>query len=283
MKRITTTLILIIASISMLHAQESNNTSTIEIGMSGDNSISSHDGNISIKLGSMRFDFSSDETVVTKINKSNNEENARYIFAGIGSEDIDHIAVWEIGTNMLSNANYSMYTPEEAAMLQFGNNKSRYLAINLMTMNVALNKSRSLCFEMGFGFAMERYAFAGKYSMEYLNGTMHPVKLQDNIIRSTFHANYIHMPALINVNFRSKFFIAMGVNLDILMGTKLKYRKPKTTIDGEVTLNPIQVGATVRIGHGKCYGFVNYSPMEMFKSGTGPRGNRLSAGVGIGF
>ena len=67
------------------------------------------------------------------------------------------------------------------------------------------------------------------------------------------------------------------------MNSKLFFKKPRTSIDGEVTLNPVQVGATARIGWGKLYGFVNYSFMEMFKRDTGPGGNRLSAGIGLFF
>ena len=91
------------------------------------------------------------------------------------------------------------------------------------------------------------------------------------------------MPLLLNWNFKKRFFIAAGINLDILVSSALQFKKPITTIEGEITLNPIQVGATARIGWRKLYGFVNYSFMEIFKQNTGPGGNRVSAGVGLFF
>ena len=119
--------------------------------------------------------------------------------------------------------------------------------------------------------------------MQYADGMMRPVKLEGDIKKSQLGVDYIHMPFLINWNFSKKFFVAAGANLDIVMNNFLRYRKPITTIERTVTVNPVQIGATARIGYGKLYGFVNYSFLEMFKSGTGPKANRLSAGVGLFF
>ena len=76
----------------------------------------------------------------------------------------------------------------------------------------------------------------------------------------------------------------MGVNLDVLIGTRLKQKEPKIVYKDEtVTLQPIQLGATLHVGTDSFYGFVNWAPMEMFKANTGPRGQRVSAGIGLNF
>ena len=74
-----------------------------------------------------------------------------------------------------------------------------------------------------------------------------------------------------------------NVNLDMLIGTKLIYKKPRTTVEGTVTLNPVQLGVTARVGWKRLYGYVNYSFNDVFKRGTGPEGKRLSVGVGLWF
>ena len=113
---------------------------------------------------------------------------------------------------------------------------------------------------------------------------MRPIELSSTVTKSKLMARYLHMPALLNYTYKNKFFIAAGVNLDVLIGTRLKQKNPKVVYKSEtVTLNPIQLGYTVHIGTEKLYGFINYSPMEMFKSDTGPRGNRTSAGIGFAF
>ena len=278
-------LLSILLSATIVTAQEQEK-STLYIDQSGENSVTTNNGALLLNIAGLNLEFGDKKETLepnygTYTSKSG---KVNLSYSGSSKTSIDHIALIELGTNVLANADYSLYTPEEAVMLPFGNRKSVYCAINLITMSAALTKNRALGFEMGFGFGIENYAFAGKYSMEYREGMMHPIALEgDQIKKSQLQLSYIHMPFLLNWNIKHKFFIAAGVNLDIGIGSALRYKKPRTIISGTVTVNPIQVGATARIGYGKLYGFVNYSFMEMFKRGTGPGGNRLSAGVGLFF
>ena len=278
MKRLFISIIAIL-SVVAVSAQEQDpvERNTIYIGSDGQNRITTDDGNISLTIAGVNLEFGNSGSA------TNNKENPRVTFSAFEERNTDHLALFEVGVNTLMNIDYSMYSKEEAAMLQFGNRKSTYVAINLLSMDVALNKRGTWSFNMGFGFGCERYAFAGPYSMQYADGMMRPVKLEGDIKKSQLGVDYIHMPFLINWNFRKKFFVAAGANLDIVMNDILRYRKPITTIQRTVTVNPVQIGATARIGYGKLYGFVNYSFLEMFKSGTGPKANRLSAGVGLLF
>lgn len=261
-------------------AQEQNDKVTIN--NSGDY-VSAKDGNLNLSVAGMMFSINNEGQAVPAMpSKSNSKVGFSIYGDSFGATKTDHIAFIELGVNTIANQSYDLYTPEEAAMLPFSRS-SHYVALNPLTMSVALNKSRSLSFNMALGFAIENYKFAGKYSMKYDGGIMRPIELEGNIKKSKLIATYLHFPFLLNYNFSRKFFIAAGVNLDILMNSKLFFKKPRTSIDGEVTLNPVQVGATARIGWGKLYGFVNYSFMEMFKRDTGPGGNRLSAGIGLFF
>ena len=271
--------IIAILSVVAVSAQEQDpaERNTIYIGSDGQNRITTDDGNISLTIAGVNLEFGNSGSA------ANNKENPRVTFSAFEERNTDHLALFEVGVNTLVNTDYSMYSKEEAAMLQFGNRKSTYIAINLLSMDVALNKRGTWSFNMGFGFGCERYAFAGPYSMQYADGMMRPVKLEDDIKKSQLGVDYIHMPFLINWNFSKKFFVAAGANLDIVMNNFLRYKKPITTIERTVTVNPVQIGATARIGYGKLYGFVNCSFLEMFKSGTGPKANRLSAGVGLFF
>lgn len=278
MKRLFISIIAIL-SVVAVSAQEQDpvERNTIYVGSDGQNRITTDDGNISLTIAGVNLEFGNSGSA------TNNKENPRVTFSAFEERKTDHLALFEVGVNTLMNIDYSMYSKEEAAMLQFGNRKSTYIAINLLSMDVALNKRGTWSFNMGFGFGCERYAFAGPYSMQYADGMMRPVKLEGDIKKSQLGVDYIHMPFLINWNFSKKFFVAAGANLDIVMNNFLRYRKPITTIERTVTVNPVQIGATARIGYGKLYGFVNYSFLEMFKSGTGPKANRLSAGVGLFF
>lgn len=289
MKRLTIILAFITGCIATTHAQTNDQQSnTLYIGNSADNSISNKDGKMRLTLNGMCFDFGSSENksniTVTTDYLETSRKKAYYGFLGIGSPNFNHHAFMEIGASILTQLDYSAYTPEEANALMFSNNKAVHVTMNVGTLNVPLNKSRSLVLSTSFGFTCENYTFAGDYTMKFEDGMMRPVALEGKIKKSKLGASYFHVPITLDWNINnSDFFISAGVTLDVLMSSHLKYKFPKTIIDGEVTLNPIQVGATARIGWKRLYAFANYSFIDMFKAGTGPKARRLSAGMGIWF
>lgn len=269
MKRLFTTLTLLIAAIATLHAQDTDESSII-FGQDKQNKITISDNNVYFKIAGKELQFSSDSS-------------DRKVEKRLGNS-LQAIQTFELGINMITNTDYSMYSREEANMMQFGNRKSTYVALNIFSENIKLTRSGALSIDMGAGIAWENYVFAGDYSMRYSDGMMHPIELNNSVTKSKLMARYLHMPMLLNWTYRNKFFIAAGVNLDISIGTRLKQKNPKIVYKSEnVTLNPIQLGYTLHIGTEKLYGFINYSPMQMFKSGTGPGGNRTSAGIGFAF
>ena len=184
---------------------------------------------------------------------------------------------------MLIGADYSMYSPEDANALMFSSTKNINYTFNVGTLNVPLTQSRSLVFSMAFGFTFDDYTFNNNYTFKYSDGMMRPVALEGNIKKSKFSTSYFHLPLMLDWNVKHNFFIAAGANLDILMTTNTKYKFPRTTVQDKATVSPIQVGATARIGWKRLYGYVNYSFIDLFREGTGPKGKRLSAGVGIWF
>ena len=273
MKRFFTTLTLLVATLSTLSAQEIANENTIILDKTGENRITIiSEDTIKFKIGGKEFQMSTEP-------EKEAQQNERKSYATIPS-----LGAIELGINTMVNTDYSMYTPEEAEMMKFGNRKSTYVALNIFTENFRLNKQGSLSVDMGIGIAWENYVFAGNYSMRYSDRMMRPITLDSNVEKSKLMARYLHMPALLNYSYKNKFFIAAGVNLDVLIGSRFKQKEPKITYKSEViTLEPIQLGTTLHVGTNSFYGFVNWSPMEMFKAKTGPRGQRISAGIGLNF
>ena len=273
MKRLFTTLTILMVSLTTLNAQEIANDNTIILDKTGENRITIiNDETIKFKIGGKEFQINSEP-------KTTEQQNEHKSYATIPA-----LGAIELGINSMYNTDYSMYTPEEAEMMKFGNKKSTYVALNIFTENFRLNKKGSLSVDMGVGIAWENYVFAGNYSMRYSDGMMYPITLDSSVTKSKLMARYLHMPALLNYSYKHKFFIAMGVNLDVLIGTRLKQKEPKIVYKDEtVTLQPIQLGATLHVGTNSFYGFVNWAPMEMFKAKTGPRGQRVSAGIGLNF
>lgn len=296
----------------------SDEKSTIYLNDSGDSVQTDKNGGLSLQLNGIRFNIGGnksaehteeeyyvtlsdgtklriDESQIEELSpamraealqedistKSDRKNRVHLAYAGIGAPGYNHLAAIEIGSNIFSFTDYSAYSPEEAAQLAFTRSKSTYLAVNLLTMNVALNRSRSLVFSTAFGFACDNYTFAGNYTMENRDGMMHAMALDPSIKKSKLTTSCFHFPLVFDWNIGRGWFISAGANVDILLGSALVYKKPKTTIEGVTTLNPVQVSITARFGWRRLYGFVNYSPIGMFKSGTGPKIHRMSIGVGI--
>lgn len=273
MKRLFTTLTILMVGLTTLNAQEIANDNTIILDKTGENRITIiNEDTIKFRIAGREFQMSTEPEAKT-------QQNERKSYATIPA-----LGAIELGINTMINTDYSMYTLEEAEMMKFGNRKSTYVAMNLFTENLRLTKTGSWSVDMGVGIAWENYVFAGNYSMRYSDGMMRPIKLDSNVEKSKLMVRYLHMPALLNYSYKNKFFIAAGVNLDVLIGSHFKQKDPKIAYKSEtITLEPIQLSTTVRIGTDSFYGFMNWSPMEMFKAGTAPRGQRVSAGIGLNF
>ena len=298
MKQLTTIIAAILMTIGAVAAQQTETKSEetiIHLSSDGSNTISANNGKLSIMLNGAQFEIGSNAIKTEtgqasleskmELNNIDNDKRVYVAWLGIGAPRFNHFAAMEYGVSPLVNTSYSIYTPEEAIALMFNNNKSFNANFNLITLNVALMKSRALALSMAFGFAYEDYVFADKYTMKYDQGVMRPVHLDgDRITKSKLSVSYIHIPITLDWNIKQNFFISAGLNFDILMGCQTVFKKPRTSIKNDtITLNPIQLGATARMGWKRLYLYANYSFLQMFKKGTGPEANRMSMGVGIWF
>lgn len=286
MKRLFTMITLALFATGVVNAQETtteNKENVMYLDSDGTNTISSNNGNLSIMLNGSRFEIGNGKIEHIEVASIKKPQRAYFGFMGFDSPSFNHIAWFEIGTNTFVNTDYSMYSPEDANALMFSSTKSINYSFNLGTLNVPLTQNRALVYSMAFGFTIEDYTFNSNNTIKYIDGMMRPVPLEGKIKKSKFETLYFHIPMMLDWNIKHNFFIAAGVNLDILMNTNTKYKFPRTTVQEKVTVSPIQVGATARIGWKRLYGYVNYSFIDLFREGTGPKGKRLSAGMGIWF
>lgn len=307
MKRVYIIVAMLFASITGVVAQEVNvedEKPVVYIGDNTNNVVSSNNGRLAISLNGSTFEIGRQQSnkqegadsvtmstaqaygvIADSVNNEpvTNRRRVYFGFMGIGSPDFNHFAAFEFGTNTLVGLDYSAYTPEEASQMMFNDSKAFNFTVNMATINVALNKSRSLAFSMAIGMMEDRYTFMDMYTLECRDGMMHPVALDGGYSKSQLRVSYVHVPMTLDWTIGRSAFIAAGVNLDILSTTNLLYKKPRTQISDTVTINPVQVGVTLRVGWKRLYGYANYSFMDMYKSGTGPKGKRLSAGIGIWF
>lgn len=272
MKSFITTLILLVVAFTPLHAQEIAEDSTITFGNNGQHSVTYNDDGINFKLAGMILRFSG--------NDKSPQPQQQLLQPQFKS--ISPFGFAEVGVNLMANAKYALYTPEEAAMMRLGNAKSIYMSVNLYSRSIRLNQSGSFTMDYGTQFTMEKYRFNGPYSMKYEGGMMRPVKLEDSVTRSILLLEYISLPTMFTWSYNHKFFVSGGLSLDILLWHSLMYQKPIVINRVEpVTVEPIQFSGVLHFGTDKVYGFINYGLTDVFTYNTGPTCRRFSAGIGF--
>ena len=279
-------LLLIIGLLTFCASQAQTEDSTnvgshkLNIGSNGIEQIESKDGNLSLTILGMQYNFSG----TTKSSSDNNQKSTNKVtIASIKGDGRNHIAFVELGSNFLVGTDYSMYPTEEQDLMTFTNHKSVYVGLNLIQVSIPLNPQRSFCLSTSLGLSFENYCFANDVTLVRENGMMRPLLLEGNIQKSKLRATYLHVPVMIDWNIKKGFFVAAGLNIDILLSSALKYKKPVHKETGIATLSPVEVGVTARAGWRQFYIFANYSLLDMFKGSTGPDGHRMSVGAGLFF
>lgn len=295
MKKLFIIVIAIVATSFYCSAQEVDNKNSDAVLRIGENTVSVNNGRLSLMLNGTSFEIgekrqteqSRVETyneMLSTINAEPEQNQKAYGgFMGIGAPWFNHFAACEFGICALVDLNFNGYTQDEANAMMFNDPKAFSYTINLGTINVPITKSRSFVFSLAWGFTIERYTFMHNYTLKLLDGMIRPVALEEGYSKSQMEVSQFHLPMTLDWNISRSVFISAGLNLDILLGPSLIYQKPRTIVQNSIPVNPVQVGATARVGWKRLYGFINYSFMDMYKRGTGPEGKRLSAGVGIWF
>ena len=277
MRRLISTMVLVVLFYGASAQQ------VISLDSKGQSSVTAKDGQLAINIAGMSFSFGGEKNSSPTSGKTTKKSVAQFAYAGITAPKYNHLSLFEIGTNFLVQTDFSAMDKPVATALDFSSRKAVQCTINLMTMNVPLNPKRTLGFTLGFGFEMNNYTFNDKVLLKYEQGSFVVEPLQQSVKKSKLAVTYIHIPMLFDWNIRRGFFISAGATFDILMGSQLSYKNPKTKIEGKLPLNPVQVGVTSRIGWRRVYAFVNYSLLNMYKNKTDITARRMSAGVGLYF
>ena len=296
MKKLFTIVIAIVATLFYCSAQEVDNQNSDAVLRIGENTVSVNNGRLSLVLNGTSFEIGEKSAteqsgveayneMLSTINTDSEQKNQKVYggFMGIGAPWFNHFAACEFGTSALVGLDFDGYTQDDANAMMFNNSKAFSYSINLGTINVPITKSRSFVFSLAWGFTIERYTFMYDYTLKLLDGVIRPVALEEGYSKSQMEVSLFHLPMTLDWNISRSVFISAGLNFDILLGSSLIYQKPRTIVQNSIPVNPVQVGATARVGWKRLYGFVNYSFMDMYKRGTGPGGKRLSVGVGIWF
>ena len=207
-----------------------------------------------------------------------------------------HWAGLEVGVNVMTNADYSVYNGEYDEFGDFMDlNVGKSLTWNLNIMEFAFkNERKTFGVVTGLGFSFTDYVFNDQITVQKAGSPpiMVPVMLpNDNdgrgIKKSKLHVNYITAPLMLEVKTplrmgSSRLYLAGGVIGSLYLGshTKYKYYKgDKEKSKSGFNINQWKYELTGRIGFGDFCVFANYSMTSLFKNGRGPEVYPLMIGI----
>ncbi len=232
-----------------------------------------------IRIGRHTFNVVDDWTG-THINVSKAQREKRW-----SQRFNPHWAGVEIGMNMFSRTDYSMYGGDEFFDLIPGKSLTWNFNFAEWAFN---NEENNFALVTGLGFSFSDYRFDQPITVEKQDGVLVPVSLEGygNLKKSKLTMSYLTAPLLLEAKTPlrmggSKLYLAGGVigGLHIGSHTKYKYDGNKEKYRGNFNLAQFKCDLTGRIGFGDLCLFVNYGLTPLFKNDKGPELYPLMLGV----
>lgn len=204
---------------------------------------------------------------------------------GLASSNIPSI---ELGWNMLSNVDYSLYDGMNAGkFMNIREWKSTQFTINLLGVG-AYSNNKKIGFSAALGIRANNYRLGSNTTFVKQDGMLMPASISDlygnlHIKKSKFNIASIHIPMEVQFGNPRKFAFSVGGYFDMVMNshTKIKFKGgPKEKIHSFPT-NFIQAGATMRMTFYHFSIFCSYQPTQLFKTGCGPKAEQWTIGIGF--
>lgn len=204
-----------------------------------------------------------------------------------------HWAGIEVGMNMFSSTDYSIYsgTEYEAFGEYFDLIPGKSLTWNFNFAEWAFrNERNNFALVTGLGLSFSDYRFDQRVTIEKQEGTglIIPVSLNnlENYNKSKITMAYLTAPLMLEGKTPlrmggSHLYLAGGVIGGLYLGshTKVKYNSNKEKSRGNFNLSQFKLDLTGRIGFGDFCVFVNYGLTPLFKDNKGPELNPMMIGI----
>ena len=210
-----------------------------------------------------------------------------------------HWAGLEVGVNVMTGADYSLYTnsPSNGDYDKYPDfmdlNVGKSLTWNLNFMEFAFkNERKTFGVVTGLGFSFTDYSFNDPITLQKEGTITVPIGREPDlnnreIKKSKLHVNYLTAPLMLEVKTplrmgSSRLYLAGGVIGSLYLGshTKYKYYKgDKFKSKSGFQINQWKYELTGRIGFGDFCVFANYSMTSLFKNNRGPEVYPLMIGI----
>jgi len=258
---------------------------TVVVGQNGNIIVDEKDDTVKVKIGKRGIKITDgwDGTQVEFLDESELEKEFNFKskprFRG-------HWAGFELGLNNYLTPSGSF----PSSFLTLNSGKSWNVNINFLQYSINLS-NQNIGIVTGLGFQMNDYKFSRNSSIEKdENDVIVEIPFDDiNLKMSKFHANYLTLPLIFEFHinpekYGRRFFISAGVigSMKLWSYTKIKYYNPgkiKAKKYDDLSINPWQAAAALRIGFKFIKVFVNYNFVTLFRSDKAEPLYPISAGL----
>lgn len=204
-----------------------------------------------------------------------------------------HWAGVEVGMNGFTNADYSIYSPDEMNFLNSDLIRSNTLNLNILQYSKGIQQNRkTIGLVTGVGLSFQSYRLDNNTTITTdETRKVHPENLYfDSNQKSKLSSLYLEVPLLLEfqipvVNQLNHIYLSAGIMgaKRIETHTKVKYRKEgkreKLKSPGDYSILDYKVAATLRIGYRWINLYATYDLIPLFENHKGPVLYPYSVGI----
>lgn len=193
------------------------------------------------------------------------------------------IPSFELGWNIMTTPDYSMYGGEVGTFFDLNNWKSTQVTVNLLNLTFR-SRSRKVGVDIALGIRANNYRLNRDVSLTRVDGMVTPYEIDAaKVKKSKFNVASLHIPLEFWVGKPSKVAFSVGGFIDMTMNshTKIKFKGGSKHKEHNFPVNFIQAGVTARLKFKGISIYGSYTPTSLFKTGRGPEMQQWSFGIGI--
>lgn len=188
----------------------------------------------------------------------------------------------EFGYSLLSSVDYAGFAPEAQGFMDQRVGKSIHIGWRVLSLDVQLNRARTISFATGLSASWDNYRFDPVWSLDRVDGKIVPIALEKEMKKSKLTTFQLGIPVGIRFVPMHKMELSIYGYGELVTDAWVKVAKPKEKHD--ITgLNEARFGVQVVATYRNVGFYYKHSFTPLFKSDVGPKCYPISVGLAWGF
>lgn len=192
------------------------------------------------------------------------------------------ISAVEFGFSLLSSLDYAGFAPTEQGFMDQRVGKSIHIGWRVLSLDVQLNRARTVSFSTGLSASWDNYRFDPVWSLDRVDGKIVPVALEKEMKKSKLATFQMGVPIGLRFVPMRKMELSIYGYGELVTDAWVKVAKPKEKHD-IIGLNEFRFGVQVVATYRNVGFYYKHSFTPLFKSDVGPKCYPISVGLAWGF